>query len=729
MTNLERVSANMRKMFEQGAPQTDMEAYLRLEGYTPSRYLGAMARQRRGVGEVEAGAFRTFMQGLTFGFSDEIEAAVKAAFTKGSYQDNVEAVREGIKQYQKQNPMAAASSELAGALLPAAVTMGAAVPAVAARAPQVAGAVTRGAQALTSALPSALQGTSIGAQVGRGAVLGSAGGALGGAGQAEGGATSTLQGAVLGAGLGAGVGAAIPPAMGIASYGAGKARDVLGRSGTAAQQKAAQLIIQGMERDQLTPAELQRRLMQATPGKQTTLADIGGESLLSRAAGAVNTPGAAKGPRGEFLQERVRTQSDRVIADLAAAAQERLQNTNMLLRDLTEQQKSKAAPLYAAAYDTPVGILNDKELLAYLDRPAFKKAYARAVSMAANEGESLPQIYRFKTDGNGRPIYDEDGLPVYGDLEDLPNVKILDWVKRGLDDVINAKQTKEGFASTEARIIRNAKNDFLERLDTLVPKYKEARAAFAGDAALKDAIDQGRKVFSMPENDWREVAADFNKLTDMERNMFRAGVVDAAKIQADRITREFGTARDVTRLFDNTQTLGRLRAAFPDSQSFDTFRNQLGEEARFTEVRNRILAGSRTAPLAAEMAEQAGPTGAAVGSAIIQGNLQPIASQLLGQAMQRGAGNVGDVAEILGREMLTPLTPQSLDALMRRLASQQEAMARTEVSRATSRPMVGGAFGQLTGQAVAPSEPVRLDVMGTAATMSDEEKRLAGLLQ
>jgi hypothetical protein len=100
--------------------------------------------------------------------------------------------------------------------------------------------------------------------------------------------------------------------MGLASYGAGKARDVLGRSGTAAQQKAAQLIIQGMERDQLTPAELQRRLMQATPGKQTTLADIGGESLLSRAAGAVNTPGAAKGPKGEFLQERVRTNVCRI---------------------------------------------------------------------------------------------------------------------------------------------------------------------------------------------------------------------------------------------------------------------------------------------------------------------------------------------------------------------------------------------------------------------------------
>jgi len=125
MTNIDRVSANLRKMFEQGAPQTDMESYIRMEGYTPQRYLAAMGRMKRGVGEVEAGAFRTFMQGLSFGFSDEIEAAVKAAFTKGSYQDNVEAVREGIKQYQKQNPVAAMSSELAGALLPAAVTMGA----------------------------------------------------------------------------------------------------------------------------------------------------------------------------------------------------------------------------------------------------------------------------------------------------------------------------------------------------------------------------------------------------------------------------------------------------------------------------------------------------------------------------------------------------------------------------------------------------------------------------
>jgi hypothetical protein len=729
MTNIERVSANLRKMFEQGAPQTDMESYIRMEGYTPQRYLAAMGRMKRGVGEVEAGAFRTFMQGLSFGFSDEIEAAVKAAFTKGSYQDNVEAVREGIKQYQKQNPVAAMSSELAGALLPAAVTMGAAAPAVAARAPQLAGAVTRSTQAVTSALPSAMQGTNIGAQVSRGALYGAAGGALGGAGQAEGDMSSRLQGAAVGAGLGGAIGAAVPPAMGLIGYGAGKARDVLGRSGAAAQQKASQLIIQGMERDQLTPQELQRRLMQSTPGKPTTLADIGGESLLSRASGAVNVPGAAKSEKGEFLQERVRTQSDRVIADLAAAAQERLQNTNTLLRDLTDQQKQKAAPLYAKAYDTPVGVLNDKELLKYLDRPAFKKAYARAVSMAANEGESLPQIYRFKTDGNGRPIYDEDGLPVYGDLEDLPNVKVLDWMKRGLDDVINAKQTKEGFGSTEARVIRNAKNEFLNRLDELVPSYRDARAVFAGDAALKDAIEQGRKIFTMPENDWREVAADFNKLTDMERNMFRAGVVDAAKIQADRITREFGTARDVTRLFDNTQTLGRLRSAFPDDQSFNTFKNQLGEEARFTEVRNRVLAGSRTAPLTAEMAEQAGPTGAAVGSAIIQGNLQPIASQILGRAMQRGAGNVGDVADILGRELLTPLTPQSLDALMKRLASQQEAMARAEVNRANVRPMVGGALGQLTGQAAAPTQPFRLDVSGTADTMSDEEKRLAGLLQ
>jgi len=729
MTNIERVSANLRKMFEQGAPQTDMESYIRMEGYTPQRYLAAIGRSKRGVGEVEAGAFRSFLQGLSFGFSDEIEAAVKAAFTKGSYQDNVEAVREGIKQYQARSPVAAASSEIAGALLPAALTMGATAPAVAARAPQLAGAVTRGTQAVQSALPAALQGTGIGAQVGRGALYGAAGGALGGAGQAEGGMSDRLQGAAVGAGLGAAVGAAVPPAMGLAGYGAGKARDVLGRSGAAAQQKAAQLIIQAMERDQLTPQELQRRLMQATPGKPTTLADIGGESMLSRAAGAVNVPGTAKGTKGEFLQERVRTQSDRVIADLAAAAQERLQNTNMLLRDLTDQQKQKAAPLYAKAYDTPVGVLNDKELLKYLDRPAFKKAYARAVSMAANEGESLPQIYRFKTDGNGRPIYDEEGLPVYGELEDLPNVKVLDWVKRGLDDVINAKQTKEGFASTEARVIRNAKNEFLAKLDDLVPAYKDARAVFAGDAALKDAIEQGRKIFTMPENDWREVAADFNKLTDMERNMFRAGVVDAAKIQADRITREFGTARDVTRLFDNTQTLGRLRSAFPDDQSFNAFKNQLGEEARFTEVRNRILAGSRTTPLAAEMAEQAGPTGAAVGSAIIQGNLQPIASQLLGRAMQRGAGNVGDVADILGRELLTPMTPQSLDALMRRLAAQQEAMATAEVNRANVRPMVGGAFGQLTGQVAAPTQPIRLDVSGTADTMSDEEKRLAGLLQ
>ena len=62
---------------------------------------------------------RAGAQGLTFGFADEIEAAVRAAFDSGkTYAEVVKDVRGQIESFRQRNPAAAYGTEIAGAILP-----------------------------------------------------------------------------------------------------------------------------------------------------------------------------------------------------------------------------------------------------------------------------------------------------------------------------------------------------------------------------------------------------------------------------------------------------------------------------------------------------------------------------------------------------------------------------------------------------------------------------------
>lgn len=82
---------------------------------------------------------RTFAQGLTFGFADEIEAGVRSVLPDtlggGEYDKIRDELRSQLASYKEQNPTTALTAEVAGAFLPSIVAMvysgGTAAPAVA----------------------------------------------------------------------------------------------------------------------------------------------------------------------------------------------------------------------------------------------------------------------------------------------------------------------------------------------------------------------------------------------------------------------------------------------------------------------------------------------------------------------------------------------------------------------------------------------------------------------
>jgi len=149
---------------------------------------------------VESQNIRTFAQGLSFGFADEIEAFVRSAVdSDASYADTLKEVRNKINAFRRDNPLAAYGSEIAGAILPS-----------------VAAAFIPGGQALTAStigkVGQAAKAIGLGKKgqnVAKSAAVGAGGSGLYGFGAGEGGFENRAKNA----GISAAIGAVANPAI------------------------------------------------------------------------------------------------------------------------------------------------------------------------------------------------------------------------------------------------------------------------------------------------------------------------------------------------------------------------------------------------------------------------------------------------------------------------------------------------------------------------------------
>ena len=218
--NLSRVESEFRSMLAQGAPELDLKAYLKSEGFTEDRFADAMGRKREaGPIQTEPGPVRLAAQGATLGAADEIEAlargllpalistrlgrppgAAEARSAAEGYGQTLSSVRLANEEYQRTDPFKAGVAELAGALVPAVGATLATLPAGGSGGAAVAGpAIIRTAPAV---LPT----------IARGAALGFGEGAVGGFMSGEGGLSPRLENAMAPGATGLALGALVPAA-------------------------------------------------------------------------------------------------------------------------------------------------------------------------------------------------------------------------------------------------------------------------------------------------------------------------------------------------------------------------------------------------------------------------------------------------------------------------------------------------------------------------------------
>jgi len=586
-----------------------------------------------GAGDIAKGVARSAIgQGLLFGFGEEIEAAL----TKRPVED----VRGETEAFREAYPKTALTAEF------------------------TAGALTGGVGAARGA--AGMAGRSLARKAAETFARTAAPAALAGAGQAEEG--SRTAGAVAGGVVGGGLGTLAAPAM-------TRLASVFSRAG--ARPDAVAQDIAGLARKANVPlAEIgprAERLREIAP--EARVMDVLGRPAVRQ----MRAIAALGGEPGEMVEqamvERFAGRPERMQQALTRTTGKATEDVLETADEIIRRRSQQADVLYDVVRENPP-IQNDELEALIRSRPSLRRATQKAETLAAEEGVRLPML-------------DTPDGPV-----PLRTPEFLDYTKRALDDMLYLGKLpgEGGLGRAEMSAVRKTKGELLTMLDDMLPGYKEARNAFAGETALKNALEEGVEA-STKRAGPNELARMVKEITtDSEREMFQRGYLDAIRQRIDAEQLKPGEIR-------TPKFAKALDAVFGEDDG-SRIREALLEDVNLMQSASTILAGSRTAPLAVDIAEETAQT---------QPVMQAVRSVIEPRrAFARGVGFLENMAYGQGREstraaragaMLEPA--KRIGPLLSRVAKEQ-AMQRRIASRGTLgatslSTYLGGATGRGVG--------------------------------
>jgi hypothetical protein len=652
MSNIERLQENVRRMQEQNAPANDVIGYLKSEGFTPTKFEAAVASSRKlGGPPVEAGFGRSVLQGLSFNFADEIEAALRSgSISNKEYENQLARVRAGIKEYEQQYPGRAFAGQMIGGLAPTAAALIAAPFTGGATAP----AAVAGATRMATKIPT-LGGIAL-----RGAGYGGVSGAISGAGGAEGGLEKRLAGAGIGGATGAVLGGASPVVTQAVSSGGKAVKSVFKPTQPQdALNKAQELIAKKLAQEGIDPAELARQqaMRNLTLGaKDETLADYGGESMRRLARGAMAIPQSAQTETRQMLIERAQGAGPRITQDITNLTAVGARDVQEVANEIVANRSRLAAPLYEEARSA-----------GQISSPALNNLLTKSKDIQ-------------------QAIGDARRLPQFADLPDNDMV-MLDKAYKYVGGIAN--EARKAGKTNRANDLDELRVNLLDAIKKEVPVYGKAVQTFADESLLNDALEAGSKNFlkKRPSDINRELA----KFSDeSERQMYRLGAIQSVR---DDIYGEKELKNIADKYLNSREMRDRMRTVFNSEGEYEAFVKNLERERQMAITRSRIEGGSPTALIGQDIAELAGPAPSEVisaGGQLMRGDLIGGGLNLMGQLAPRLQGMNENVAEQVARnvlnpsfaqqqELLTSLTPV-MDELRRRALQQQTRAAGVSTS-------------------------------------------------
>lgn len=402
-----------------------------------------------------------------------------------------------------------------------------------------------------------------------------------------------------------------------------------------------------------------------------TIADVSGEVNSLTGAALRRSPAAAAGAR-DMLGRRADGQYDRLLEAIERDLGP-IENVPQRSEDLITQARQQAGPLYEAAYAAPgASVFQIDDLAA---RPSMRKALNNAVRIAQEEGRDPAQIgFVFDDAGNAT-------------ITRQPSWQTLDYVKRGLDDVLEGyrdKTTGKLALDTEGKAVSGTLRELLSRMDTANPDYAAARAAYAGPAAEREAMRRGQEAMRMSPNQLGVNVANSSPSQVEQMQMgFRSGLADAAG--------RYRNNSNPFAILNNPAMEQRLGTLYGDQMDMEIARllSQRDLEAELAGSTNRLIGNSLTAER--QMADEAFGQTSLAGD-MMQGGVEtlvtgaPVATAMR-SSIGRGVGNWMRDARTLGvgrraTELADDIAPIALDPDPIASAARLRAMAEKDAADA-----------------------------------------------
>jgi len=424
---------------------------------------------------------------------------------------------------------------------------------------------------LALALP---QGKSLLAKTALGGGFGAAGGyGLSGEGQEA-----------FGAGIGTAIGVAPPllGAVGKGVYNVGK--NVAGRLFSSPEELALKRSQRAMSDLNITPEILEEAIPETSPitlAEQT--AGEYGEGVLPLVRQAVSGMGKTREEALEQIGERTAAAPQRVsqVAEKALPTGD----ADKVAFTLKQTRAETAKELYETAYKD---FIPDEDVVSSVSKlfhgkgrlPTLNKILNKAINNVRDDievGIKIPYTKTVKINGKSQKVPLE-----ISDLSPEAFNRVLDQTKIILDDSISSQITKGKWG--EVRRLTNLKNSFVNILDEANPAYAAARAEFAGDTALINALDMGKSIFGTKMTA-KNVESFLSSATKSEKEHFRLGV---SKFIQEQL--ESGNIKNVKGLL-NKDYMKRIKNAWPDEGSFKMFSDAVSSEVKMAERGGKIVSG------------------------------------------------------------------------------------------------------------------------------------------
>lgn len=419
--------------------------------------------------------------------------------------------------------------------------------------------------------------------------------------------------------------------------------------------------------------------------------------LTSLAGAAVRRSPTADKAAMDALLPRARGQIDRlgqaIDTNLGPVG-----NVPQISEDLTRQAQTAAAPLYAKAYSSPP--IQSEKLSGLLQTPAGKDGLRRAVTIAANEGRD-PMSLGVQFDSAGDPV-----------LSPTPSTQTLDYVKRGLDDIIEQGRnplTGQLKLDEYGRSVNGVKNGLLSEMDRLNPDYAAARKAYAGPVQSRDAMARGQAA-AQPNVTPNKLGVNLGHATPGDIPQMQLGYRSGLMDQGNRL-RYSSNPFDATLGTPNAEA--KLGAMYPDNPNVSNLLRTRDLEGNLARSTNDILGNSKTAQRGIadqafgglsvpQMAVDAG-IGVATGNVPIGAVMRAGSSQWAKDALRMGMGRravarADEIAPVLFNTDPRAAS-SSLDDILNQHQQYQDWVNgwRNGFSRPVS-GMFGSAAGQQSGQ-------------------------------